>query len=104
MLTGFLQCGICGANLIIVSGRGKSGNPSYGCPQNFNRGACSNAVKQRADEIEEHLFSMLQKAILQPEAVAFAIKEFERQLRESMTGLDNNIGAVGSKDNKRLSY
>jgi len=39
ILTGFLKCGVCGANLTIVTGRGKDGHHRYGCPQNYNRGA-----------------------------------------------------------------
>jgi hypothetical protein len=39
LLTGFIKCGICGANLTIVNGRSKGRHPRYGCPQNYNRGA-----------------------------------------------------------------
>jgi site-specific DNA recombinase len=39
-LTGLLKCDSCGANLVIVTGRGKAGHQRYGCPQNFYRGAC----------------------------------------------------------------
>jgi hypothetical protein len=94
ILTGFMKCGVCGANLIIVSGRGKHNHPRYGCPQNFNRGACSNNVKERADFLEEHLFGQLQNAVLQPEAVQYAVQEFERQLQSSLSGLDNKIGRM----------
>jgi site-specific DNA recombinase len=52
LLTGFLKCGYCGANLVIVTGRGKGGHQSYGCPQNFYRGACANQLKERADWLE----------------------------------------------------
>jgi hypothetical protein len=94
LFTGFMKCGVCGANLIIVTGRGKSGHPRYGCPQNFNRGACSNGLKQRADEVETYLISQLQEAVLRPEAVDYAIQEFERQLQLSLAGLDNKIGRM----------
>jgi len=30
LFTGFLKCGCCGANLVIVTGRGKGGHQSYG--------------------------------------------------------------------------
>lgn len=45
LLTGFLRCGTCGANLVIVTGRGKQGHRSYGCPQNYYRGACQKRSK-----------------------------------------------------------
>ena len=64
LLTGFMKCGSCGANLIVVSGRGKLNHPRYGCPQNFNRGACTNGVKERAAALEAILFAELQNAVL----------------------------------------
>ncbi len=94
LLTGFMKCGTCGKNLIIVSGQGKHNHPRYGCPQNANRGACSNNVKERADFLEERLFSQLQSAVLLPESVEFAVQDFERQLDSSLAGLDNKIGRL----------
>src|SRR5665213_1932041 len=94
LLTGFMKCGVCGANLIIVSGRGKHNHPRYGCPQNFNRGACSNGVKERADFLQERLFSELQDAVLQPEAIDYAIREFQRQLERSLAGLDDKLARM----------
>ena len=78
----------------IVSGRGKSGHPRYGCPYNANRGACTNGLKERADVLEERLFSELQHAVLRPGAVEYAVQEFERQLQSSLAGLDNKIGRM----------
>lgn len=91
LLTGVLKCGTCGHNLTVVTGRSVYGKGRYGCPVNFKRGACSNGLKQRADEIEWHLFSELQDAVLQPEAVEHAIQEFQKQLEASLAGLDTKI-------------
>jgi hypothetical protein len=52
-----------------------------GCPQDFNRGACSNSVKERADFLEERLLSELENAVLKPEAIEKAIGKFEYQLK-----------------------
>lgn len=35
LLSGLLKCGVCGANMIIVSGGGRGAR--YGCPQHWNR-------------------------------------------------------------------
>jgi archaellum component FlaC len=94
LLTGFMKCGVCGNNLTIVSGRGKSAHPRYGCPYHANRGACTNGLKERADVLEERLFSELQNAVLQPEAVEYAVQEFERQLQSSLAGLDDQVGRM----------
>ena len=92
LLTGFLKCGSCGASLAIVTGRKKGGHGKYGCPQNFYRGACSNKLKECADVVEERLLAGLQRSILRPEVVDYALQEFERQLCASLadlaTGLD----------------
>ena len=93
LLTGFIKCGVCGHNLIILTGH-SGGHLRYGCPINFNRGACTNGVKQRADEIEAFLFSKLQDVVLRPEYVEFAIQDFERQLQSSLDGLDSKIGRM----------
>ncbi len=94
LLTGFLKCGSCGANLVIVTGRGNGGHPRYGCPQNFYRGACTNNLKERADWIEQRLFGALQSAVLRPEAIEYALGEFERQLSASLSSLDGKIGRM----------
>lgn len=51
-------------------------------------------MKERADVLEEMLFAELQNAVLQPEAIDFAIQEFERQLKTSLVGLDGRIGRM----------
>ena len=94
ILTGFMKCALCGVNLIIVCGRGKDGHHRYGCPQHYNRGACPNGLRQRADQLEQILFQQLQDAVLRPEAVNYAIQEFERQLQLSLAGLDSRIGRM----------
>jgi len=94
LLTGFLKCGVCGHNLTVVTGRAKDGQGRYGCPINFKRGACTNDVKQRADEIEVHLLSEWQSEVLSPEAIDYAVREFERQLQSSLAGLDTRIGRM----------
>ena len=48
--------------------------------------------KQLADEIEAHLFSELQEAVLRPEAVEYAIQEFELHLQSSLASLDKPDG------------
>lgn len=44
--------------------------------------------------IEERLFFELQNAVLQPEAIDYAVREFERQLQSSLSGLDHKIGRM----------
>jgi hypothetical protein len=94
VMTGFLKCGSCGANLVIVTGRTKGAHPKYGCPQNFYRGACTNSLKERADWLEDRLLSELQSAVMRPEVVDYALGEFERQLNASLEDVSNQIGRL----------
>jgi hypothetical protein len=66
LLSGFLKCGICGGNLVIVTGRGPGRYPKYDCSQNFYRGACPHNLKERQDWVENRLLSELQDAVLTP--------------------------------------
>jgi hypothetical protein len=79
LLTGFLKCGVCGANLAVVTGRGPGRISKYCCPQNLYRGVCSNTVKERRDQLEIRLLAQLQDEVLRPEVIAFTIEEFRRQ-------------------------
>src|SRR5579883_922853 len=75
LLTGIAKCGLCGANIVIVTGRGPSGHPKYGCPHNFNRGTCTNDLKERHDRLETRLFAGLQESLLRPEVIEYAVQE-----------------------------
>ena len=52
----------------------------YGCPQHFYRSTCSNDLKVRQEWLEQQLLSDLQQAILLPEAIDYALEEFQLQL------------------------
>ena len=45
-----------------------------------------------ADWLEERLLSELQAAVVQPDAVEYAIGEFQRQLTASMADLSTKLG------------
>src|SRR5439155_5514498 len=87
LLSGFMRCSCCGANLVIVSGRSGDRYPRYGCPQNFNRGTCSNSLRERQDWLEDRLLSELQERVLKPDVLNCAIHEFGRQLRSALDSL-----------------
>jgi site-specific DNA recombinase len=80
LLTGFLKCGDCGANLVIVTGRRRR-HAMYGCPQHWYRGACTNRLRIRQRQIEDELFSQLQAAVLQPEAIDLVLDQFLRKMK-----------------------
>jgi site-specific DNA recombinase len=79
LLTGFIKCGVCGANLVVVTGR-KRRHSMYGCPQHWYRGACSNGLRMRQAELESQLLSELQKTLLQPSVVSHIVDQLKHQL------------------------
>jgi site-specific DNA recombinase len=85
LLRGFVKCGPCGGNLVIVTGR-KRRHAMYGCPQHWYRGACSNGLRLRQSELEPQLLSQLQKAVLQPEVIHYMLEQFEHQVKTAKIG------------------
>ncbi len=80
LLTGFLKCGCCGANMVIVTGRRRR-HAMYGCPQHFYRGACANSLRIRQSQLEDQLFRELQQAVLRPEVIDYVFDQFTDQLK-----------------------
>ena len=74
---------MCGANLIIVAGKGrKTKRKYYGCSQRFNRGACTNSLTVRQDVIERNFFVGLQRAVLTEEVITYTTGEVTRRIRD----------------------
>ena len=95
LLSGLLKCGLCGGNLIIVTGYGSYGHyPSYGCSQHFNRGACSNTVLIRRDWVEERLLNELQNQVLKREAIDYVLEEFGRHLKDAFSALSGQLAQM----------
>ncbi len=59
LFSGFLACGVCGSNMVIVSGNGRRGYVKYGCPSHRYRGVCANSVMIRQDRLEDQLLAGL---------------------------------------------
>jgi site-specific DNA recombinase len=96
LLTGFLKCGLCAANLVIVTGR-KRRHAMYGCPQHWYRGACTNGLRIRQAELESRLLSELQKALLQPTAIGHVLDQFKRQLDAAQVDLSQGRDCAGER-------
>ncbi len=91
LLTGLLKCGMCGANMNIVSGRGQRHHASYGCPLNAHRGVCSNSLRIRRDVIEKSILAKLQVEVLRPEVVEYTLDRFEKELLKAMENLGGEL-------------
>jgi site-specific DNA recombinase len=99
LFSGIVKCAVCGGNLVITSGRSRRGHRRYGCSQHFYRGVCANHLQVRQDWLEEKLLSGLQQAVLQPEAVNYAMEEFCRQLENA--DRSSSVQAERQREDKR---
>lgn len=100
LFSGLLSCACCGSNLAIMTGGGTHRHPKYVCTGYYNRGVCDNALYIRRDNLEERLLSNLQRELLQPKAIEFAIEEFGRQLRSSLLDISAEITQMRQQKQK----
>jgi site-specific DNA recombinase len=94
LFSGLLKCGECAANLIIGTGGGTHVHPKYVCANYFNRGTCGNDLYIRRDVLEEQLLGHLQRELLKPEVIDYAVAEFGRQLRAALSGVSNDLAGL----------
>jgi Recombinase zinc beta ribbon domain/Resolvase, N terminal domain len=97
LFSGLLKCSQCGANLQIISGRGRNHpNQIYGCPLNFHRGAsvCPNRLRVKRDVIERELLAGLQEKVFRKEVVNYALDRFEEQLLKELDNIGGEMDAT----------
>ena len=100
LFSGFLKCGLCGSNVVLISGRGGVGWAKYGCPLLQKRGICANALVVRCDKLEKELISGLQRDVLREDIAAFALEEFKRQLRARLDDTRSHLALMRDKREK----
>ena len=93
LFSGLLVCGVCGSNLVIVSGDGRRGYRKYGCPSHRYRGTCENGLFIRQDLLEEQLLAYLEAQILTEEVASYTVGLFEKQLKERLEELSSQADA-----------
>jgi site-specific DNA recombinase len=97
LFSGFLKCGLCGSNIVLIPGRGGAGWVKYGCPLHQNRGICSNALFVRRDTIERELISGLSREVLREDLAAYAIEEFKRQLQARLVAARSHLEVLRAR-------
>ena len=100
LLSGFLKCGVCGAKMVVVSGRGQSGRARYGCPMRHARGICANDLHLRQDTLEREVIGGLQSRVLREDVAAYALAEFKRQLKQKLEEARSQLGTLGQEREK----
>lgn len=98
LFSGLLRCGTCGAKISLVTGRGKNHRQSqYGCPRNAYRGTCKNTLKVGREDLERQLLAHLQKEVLRPEVIAYALDRFEQELQKALRAASADLARMESK-------
>jgi hypothetical protein len=64
LFSGLLECGLCGKNMVITSG--KAPNARYGCPNHRYRGVCKNNATIPQRKLEQQLLAALAANLLDP--------------------------------------
>ena len=90
LFSGFLSCGVCGSNIIIVSGSGLRGYVKYGCPSHRYRGVCSNNILIRQDRLEEQLISGLVEKVLKPDMLEYVFQRFVEELQRRIRDIEQH--------------
>jgi DNA invertase Pin-like site-specific DNA recombinase len=83
LFSGLLRCGVCGANMVISSG--KAPNSFYGCPYHRKRGVCANKLTIKQSSLEEQLLGRIVARLRTPETLALLQEEFSRQVAVAAT-------------------
>jgi DNA invertase Pin-like site-specific DNA recombinase len=81
LFSGALRCGLCGANMVISSG--KAPNSFYGCPYHRKRGVCENKLVIKQSSLEEQLLGRMVASLRTPESLAQLHTDFIHQLAQA---------------------
>jgi hypothetical protein len=73
LLSGLVQCGCCGASMIVIH------HDYLGCSASRNRGTCQNRRTIGTQEIERRILEALRKYLLAPEIVAVAVEAYREE-------------------------
>ena len=96
LFSGFLACGVCGSNMVIVSGNGRRGYVKYGCPSHRYRGVCANSVMIRQDRLEDQLLAGLTERVLRPEMLEYTFLRFSEELQRRLRQIQEESARAAS--------
>jgi DNA invertase Pin-like site-specific DNA recombinase len=84
LLSGMLQCGICGGPITII------GEGRLGCSGHKERGTCSNNKKISATRVEEAVLQGIKAQMLQPELIREFANAYNEAVAQSLRHLADN--------------
>jgi DNA invertase Pin-like site-specific DNA recombinase len=87
LLSGAMNCGVCGGAIAQVSGKGGG---YYGCLA-AARGRCENKLLVRRSLTERIVLDAVRKVVTQPENVFYALKRAEEEIRALLAAGDDDL-------------
>ena len=78
LLSGNLNCGLCGGSLSLVSGKGKG---YYGC-LNASRKSCENKMLISRKKLEKHFMNALYEKALTPDVLGSVYDKVAEKVKE----------------------
>jgi site-specific DNA recombinase len=96
LFSGLLQCAECGGSITLVAGHAGKTRAKYGCSHHWQRGntICTNSLLISRDELEVRLLAGLQKSVLREDMIDYAVKQFERQVQDGISKLDDELARL----------
>jgi site-specific DNA recombinase len=92
IFSGLLRCGLCGGNIVIVSGGGRNhARAEYGCAAAHLRDTCTNKRRVAFDALEKELFTKLQNDVLSQPAIDYVLARLGDEIEASFAQIDADL-------------
>jgi len=98
LFSGLLECGLCGANMVIASG--VAPNARYGCPNHRYRGVCKNSVTIPQRKLERQLLAALAANLTDPRLEEKCVEALLNQLKARLDAQTRRAREAASQDSQ----
>ena len=78
---------------VICAGSGKRGYVKYGCHAHKQSGMCDNKLTIRQDRLEEQFLAAIERRLLDPVTLEYAVKRCEQELRNRLAEMEKRLCA-----------
>ena len=105
LFSGLLECGLCGANMVIVSC--VAPNARYGCPNHRYRGVCKNSVTIPQRKLEQQLLAALAENLSDPRLEEERVQALLDQLKarlDAQTRRAREAASLDSQSKEELAH
>ncbi len=98
LFSGLLECGLCGANMVI--GSGVAPHARYGCPNHRSRGVCKNSLTIPQRKLERQLLAALAANLADPRLEEERVQALLNQLKVRLDADARRAREAASQDSQ----